>query len=97
MRGPLLTAVGEDHRAGQPVAATRPVGEMHQRGGQLDLAPALLRMHHDGAIAKRIRCVAIGGEEQPLGLPAGPPLPFGELGLVEGVALLGEPSAAAAH
>ena len=45
--GDLIAAVGEPDRARQPVAAVRPVRQMGQRGGQLDLQPALIGVPAD--------------------------------------------------
>jgi hypothetical protein len=47
-------------------------------------------------LPKRVLCIPVGGEKQPLGPPARRPLLLGELGLIQRVALLGEPAAAAA-
>jgi hypothetical protein len=63
--GDLIAAVGERDRAGQPVAAVRPVREMGERGGEFDLHPALLGVPADRLVPARLRGLAVGGQEQP--------------------------------
>jgi hypothetical protein len=82
LRRPRVPAVGEDHRAGQPIAAVRLVGKVAQQGGQLELAPALVGMHPDGLVAPPLGGLPISGQEPPLGPPAGTPLLLGELGVL---------------
>jgi hypothetical protein len=83
LRRPRFGPVGEPDRAGQPVATVRPVGQIPQRGGQLQLQPALLRVDQDGAVAKRIPRVSIGGQKPAGRLPLLPPLRLGEPGRVQ--------------
>jgi hypothetical protein len=63
LRRPLVGPVGEPDRAGQPVVAMRPVGQVAKPPGQLDLQPAFLGMHHDGAVPKRILGVPVSRQE----------------------------------
>jgi hypothetical protein len=70
---------------------------MRQGGGELQLQPACLGVHEDGAVAEEILGVPVRGQEPPLGRPTCPPLALGELGNLQMMARPGEPAAAPAH
>ena len=78
--GDLVTPVGELHRAGQLVAAVRPVGQVRQRGGQLNLQPLLAGVPTYGFVSPVLVRLAVGGQEQAGCLPLRPPLVLGHPG-----------------
>ena len=51
--GDLVAPVGEPDRARQPVPAVRPVRQTGERGGELDLQPALVRVEPDCLVSPR--------------------------------------------
>ena len=61
--GDLIAPVGELHRARQPVAAVRPVPQMGERGGKLDLQPALVRVMPYCLVAPPLAGLAVRGQE----------------------------------
>ena len=63
--GDLVPAVGEPRPGRQPVAAVRPVRQVGERGGQLDLQPALIRVPADRLVPPRLVLLPVGGQEQP--------------------------------
>ena len=76
--GDLIAPVGELHRARQPVPAVRPVRQVRQRGGQLHLQPALVRVPPDRLVPPRLVLLPVGGQEQPGRFPLAPPLRLGQ-------------------
>ena len=74
LRSDLITPVSEADRAGETVPAVRPVRQVPQRGGELDLQPALIRVEPDGLVSPGLVFLPVRGEEQALGLPPLPPL-----------------------
>ena len=71
--GHLGTPVGETHQDTEPVAAVGTVGQMSQRGGQLDLDPSLTCVPADRLVAPGLVGFAVGGDEPPSALPASLP------------------------
>ena len=80
LRGHLVAPVLEPDRARQPVAPVRPVRQVRERGGELDLQPALVRVPPQRLVAPRLVLLPVGGEEQPRGVPPVPPPCFGQPG-----------------
>ena len=70
--GDLVAPVGEPHRARQPVPAVRPVRQVRQRGGQLDLQPALAGVPADRLVPPGLVLLPVGGQEQPGRFPLPP-------------------------
>jgi hypothetical protein len=67
---------------------------MCQRGGELDLQPALLGVDADRLVPKRLVGLAVGGEEPAFRLPAFPPLLLGQPCVLEVMTGAQQPSAA---
>ncbi len=65
LSGGFVPAVGEPDRAGQPVAAVRPVRQVRQRRGQLDLQPPGVRVPADRLVAPGLVLLPVSGQEQP--------------------------------
>jgi len=72
--GDFAAQVGELHWTRQPVPAVRPVRQVPERRGQLDLQPPLVRVPPECFVAPRLVLLPVGGEKPPGGLPLRPPL-----------------------
>src|SRR5262249_51161079 len=70
LAGDLGASVAEADRAVQPVAAVGTVGQEGKAARELDLQPPLLGMPPDSLVAQVLAGLAVGGDEEPLGLPA---------------------------
>jgi hypothetical protein len=74
---------GQGDRSGQPPAAMRPVGEVGERRGELDLHPAPVRVEADRLVAPPLGGLTIGADEQAGRLPPLLPLHRGDPDLIE--------------
>ena len=86
----LLTAVGEVDRAREPVAAIGTVGEVPEDLREAQLEPALVGVPADRQVAEELTRLAVGADEEALGLPPLPPGGLGQAGSIEVVTGLGE-------
>ena len=91
---PLGSPVLELHAGGEDVPAVLAVGQVGERGGQLD-ADLAVRRDADGLVAEAFARLAVGGEEPPFGFPPLAPLLGGELGGFEVVTVVDQAPAAA--
>ncbi|GAB3228991.1 hypothetical protein GCM10027447_21930 [Glycomyces halotolerans] len=73
---PLPAAVGEGDGAGQHVAASRGVGQMSQRAGQVEFHSAAI-IDPNAVVAEGPTGFPVGGQEQPCRSPAEAPLVLG--------------------
>jgi hypothetical protein len=92
--GHLVAAVGESNGAGEPVTATGPIGEILKVARQSKFQPLLARVPADRHVATEHGCLAIGTDEQALGVPTLAPFPLAQAGGVEIVARLCETTTA---
>src|SRR5215218_2963348 len=81
--GHLVAPVGKGDRSGQPPAAMRPVCEVGERLGELDLHPALVRVEPDRLVAPPLVGLTIRADEQAGRLPPLLPLHRGDPDLIE--------------
>jgi len=79
----LLTAVGEDDRAREPVSATGTIGEVLEGLREAQLEPVLVGVPADRQVAEELTGLAVGADEEALGLPPLPPGGFAEAGSIE--------------
>ncbi len=80
---PLAAAMMERNPTVQPVPAPRAVGQMPQRFGQHQGHTAIARIDSDRIVSPRRTGLAVGGQEQSSRVPACPPLPLGQPGVLQ--------------